>query len=131
MLGQMIEICGKKVFIPQKLLKKYQRHDSSEWVSIYYYKKKSIPIHDSQIKDNIEEVKYISSRLDYRKGVFYKMSQASYNDYHFDYYFKLKDNAPNLILSKTKKSKSDYQNQYALLDIEHKYKDGKILLEFD
>ena len=46
--------------------------------------------------------------LAYNKNVFYKMTTMSNQDTFFDYYFKLKNNLPKIVVKKSnRKGKSD------------------------
>jgi len=52
-------------------------------------------------KDNIDYDYEVSSTLAYNKNVFYKMTTMSNQDTFFDYYFKLKNDLPKIVVKKS------------------------------
>lgn len=122
-----------KIYCPPEIVAKYshKQNNPKEWTRFYYYKQKRryiIP------KENIQYDYEVSSTLNYNKNVFYKMTSMSSSDGYFDYYFKLKDNLPNVVVKKSnREGKSQRSKQIAT-----KYtppetcpKTGKFIVRFD
>ena len=97
-MSEVLDIGGEKY---KTKIKKQTIHRTTEgWSKLYFYRdRKRIEIE----KDNIKTDKEITSELDYNKKTFYKISIMSKEDPYFDYYFKLKDNAPSTIIKKSKR----------------------------
>tara|TARA_R110000796_G_scaffold90169_5_gene193942 strand:+ start:5041 stop:5448 length:408 start_codon:yes stop_codon:yes gene_type:complete len=89
-----------KIFCPANIVTKYKHKQQKpkEWTRFYYYKnkKRNIVTHE-----NIEYDYEVSSTLNYNKNTFYKMTTMSSSDGYFDYYFKLKDHLPNVVVKKS------------------------------
>lgn len=123
-----------KIFCPPEIVAKYshKQNNPKEWTRFYYYKNKRrfiIP------KDNIQYDYEVSSTLNYNKNVFYKMTSMSSSDGYFDYFFKLKDNLPNIVV---KKSNRDGKSQRSTTIATKKYEPpetcpetGKFIVRFD
>jgi len=96
-----------KVYCPPEIIQKYNhKHiNSKNWTRFYYYKDKK---RHAVGKENISYDYEVSSTLSYNKNVFYKMTTMSNQDGFFDYYFKLKNNLPKIVVKKSnRKNKSD------------------------
>ncbi len=89
-----------KVFCPTDVIQKYKHKHTNDknWTRFYYYKDKK----RHQVgNENIEFDYEVSSTLAYNKNVFYKMTTMSNQDGFFDYYFKLKNNLPKIVVKKS------------------------------
>ena len=96
-----------KVYCPTSVIQKYnhKHQNQKNWTRFYYYKDKK---RHAVGKDNIAYDYEVSSTLSYNKNVFYKMTTMSNQDGFFDYYFKLKNNLPKIVVKKSnRKNKSD------------------------
>lgn len=123
-----------KIYCPPEIVAKYshKQNNPKEWTRFYYYKQKRryiIP------KENIQYDYEVSSTLNYNKNVFYKMTSMSSSDGYFDYYFKLKDNLPNVVV---KKSNREGRSQRSKNITKSKYtppetcpETGKFIVRFD
>tara|TARA_R110000744_G_scaffold80657_4_gene158397 strand:- start:1047 stop:1454 length:408 start_codon:yes stop_codon:yes gene_type:complete len=123
-----------KIFCPPNIVTKYSHKQAApkEWIRFYYYKNKKKKLIFPQ---NIEYDYEVSSTLNYNKNTFYKMTTMSNQDGYFDYYFKLKDNLPNVVIKKSNRhNKSDktksFLNKLKVSDYERD-KHGKFILRFD
>jgi len=98
-----------KVFCPKEVVAKYnhkhQNQAKNAWTRFYYYKDKK---RHAVGKENLDYDYEVSSTLAYNKNVFYKMTTMSNQDTFFDYYFKLKNDLPKIVVKKSnRKGKSD------------------------
>jgi hypothetical protein len=123
-----------KIFCPPNIVAKYKHKQQApkEWTRFYYYKNKKRQIVSNE---NVDYDYEVSSTLNYNKNTFYKMTTMSSCDGYFDYYFKLKDHLPNVVVKKsnrhnktekTKKMTTPFEKPPYELD-----KDGKFILRFD
>ena len=88
-----------KVFCPKEVVAKYnhKHQKDKEWTRFYYYKDKK---RHAIGKENLDYDYEVSSTLAYNKNVFYKMTTMSNQDTFFDYYFKLKNDLPKIVVKK-------------------------------
>ncbi len=89
-----------KVYCPKEVVAKYKHKHTKEkdWTRFFYYKEKR---RHCVLPENIEFDYEVSSTLAYNKNVFYKMTTMSNQDTFFDYYFKLKDELPKIVVKKS------------------------------
>lgn len=89
-----------KVYCPKEVVAKYnhKHQKDKDWTRFYYYKDKK---RHAVGKDNIDYDYEVSSTLAYNKNVFYKMTTMSNQDTFFDYYFKLKNDLPKIVVKKS------------------------------
>jgi len=135
-----IWIDGKSYQVPNEIIKNsHKHHQPKKWVAMWFYvKNKKSLVFPNEIVDDI-----ITSKSEYQKDIFYKMSFVSASDNAFDYYFKLKDNVPKNIVKKNSKfgtgknpkkrtGKKHNKNNQKKKDIMNKYpiKNGKFVLNF-
>ena len=120
-------VVGDKIFESEVVPKKYKKRKNN-WKKLYYFKKRK---KTEIIPKNITTDKIITSALQYQVGVFYKISQESERDEYFDYYFILKEDAPQTILKPTRRHhkktawKYERSNEFELDEC------GNIVLTFD
>tara|TARA_Y100001963_G_scaffold157069_1_gene252259 strand:+ start:1694 stop:2119 length:426 start_codon:yes stop_codon:yes gene_type:complete len=120
---------------------KSKHRNPKNWTKFYWYRDRT----RTEVKaDKVKEDKVITSRLDYCKNTFYKISAMSSQDEYFDYYFKLKDNVDKVVVKKNNRYKdpefnpnnplkkkridwrdNSYPSKYDYSD------DGKIIVRFD
>ena len=96
-----------KIYCPANIITKYSHKHKipSDWIRFYYYKDKQ---RQEASMDDIAFDYEVSSTLNYKKNVFYKMTTMSNTDAFFDYYFKLKNDLPKIVVKKSnRKGKSD------------------------
>jgi hypothetical protein len=95
---------GKNVYIPNELFNQSHIHRKKEqWVRLWFYKNRK----KYEVKPNEIQMDYdITSKLEYQKGTFYKISQLSHDDNYFDYYYKLKTGLPKDIFKKNNRYKT-------------------------
>jgi len=124
-----------KVFCPKEVVAKYnhKHQNQKNWTRFYYYKDKKRHIVG---KDNLEYDYEVSSTLAYNKNVFYKMTTMSNQDTFFDYYFKLKNDLPKIVVKKSnRKGKSDRTknvNEKIKKEIDYEMSsDGKFICRFN
>tara|TARA_R110000803_G_scaffold101544_4_gene169480 strand:- start:267 stop:671 length:405 start_codon:yes stop_codon:yes gene_type:complete len=100
---ETIEIGGNSFLLPDDVITKTHKHRKKDkWVSMWFYKDhKKNRVFKKDIKDDF----IITSKLEYQKGIFYKMSQLSAEDDCFDYYYKLKDGVSKNIVKKNQRYK--------------------------
>ena len=97
------EINGELYLITEGLkINPHKHRDVNNWVSLWFYKGRKKQLVEP---DAIQLDKIITSKLDYQKNIFYKMSSMSKEDEHFDYYFKLKENTPKNLVKKNNRYK--------------------------
>tara|TARA_R110000765_G_scaffold247408_4_gene349345 strand:+ start:380 stop:793 length:414 start_codon:yes stop_codon:yes gene_type:complete len=130
--NQVIEIDGKTYLLPMEVLDKNHIHrKKKKWVSMWFYKnRKKTRVYKTETKDDL----IITSKLEYQKGIFYKMSQLSAEDNCFDYFYKLKEGVPKNIVKKNQRYKVKKYNNKAWRNIPHKapeIKDGKFIVYFN
>tara|TARA_R110002012_G_scaffold317421_1_gene533728 strand:+ start:1240 stop:1644 length:405 start_codon:yes stop_codon:yes gene_type:complete len=130
---QTIKIDGKSYILPQEVIDKNHIHRKKKnWVSMFFYKnRKKTRVWKKDCKDDL----IITSKLEYQKGIFYKMSQLSAEDDCFDYFYKLKDNVPKNIVKKNQRykmhkkyNKNDWKNVPPTYNQDE---DGKFIVRFD
>jgi len=128
-------INGKEFLIPDKILqiKKKQKHRvKQQWCNLYFFKKRMKKKVDPI---NVKEDLVITSALQYQRNTFYKMSAISREDDTFDYYYKLKEDAPIDIVKKknrpAKKVNSNWRNYKKPLNEYERSNDGKFVVRFD
>jgi len=84
----IITINEDNYLLPKDVIKNHKHRNKNNWVKMWFFKDRK----RTEIEKNYIHVdKEITSKLEYQKNVFYKMSQLSFEDEHFDYFFKLKD----------------------------------------
>ena len=82
-----IKLGKKEYIISKKLLKKKRKHrNPKNWVTLWFYKDRL----RTKISGKIACDSMITSKLEYQKNTFYKMSAMSLEDPTFDYFFCLK-----------------------------------------
>ena len=74
-------IDGKRYIVPNEIIKNsHKHHEPQKWVAMWFYKKnKKKIVFPNQICDDI-----ITSKSEYQKDMFYKMSFVSASDDSFD-----------------------------------------------
>ena len=98
------QINGKKYIVPSDINERKHKHrDKKNWVSLWFYRERK---KTSVKKKNIKPDFVITSKLEYQKDVFYKMTQLSLADDSFDYYYKLKENSTKNIVKKNSRYKN-------------------------
>ena len=104
-----IQIEGKKYILPQEVLDKDHIHrNKKRWISMWFYKnRKKTRVYKKDVKDDL----IITSKLEYQKGIFYKMSQLSAEDDCFDYFYRLKEDCPKNIVKKNQRYKFNYKKK--------------------
>jgi hypothetical protein len=130
------KINGENYLIPPNIKLDLHKHrNEKNWVSLWFFKnRKKTKIDPSSIKCD----KIITSKLEYQSNIFYKMSQMSDEDMHFNYYFRIKDDLKkkNIIKKnsrykkghptyKNKRIKDEYKSPPLQMD-----KDGKYIVTF-
>lgn len=125
-----------KIYCPPSIITKYKHKQQKpkDWTRFYYYKnKRRHLVEGSAVSYDYE----VSSTLNYNKNTFYKMTTMSSQDGYFDYYFKLKDHLPNVVVKKCNRhNKSDkvqqitppYKNKFSNYEMTD---DGKFIVRFD
>ncbi len=91
---------GKEYFIPPHLIKKHCfEYNDTDWgvSTCYFYKKKKQKV---EVLPNKILPDYISDISKYEEDVFYKLTAVSTKSKHFNYYVKIKDKQPKIILLK-------------------------------
>jgi len=82
-----ITLHNEEYIVSKKLLKRTHKHRyPKNWTTLWFYKDRL----RTKINGKISCDKYITSKLEYQRGTFYKMSAMSREDPTFDYYFCLK-----------------------------------------
>lgn len=123
-----------KIFCPPNIVAKYKhkQQNPKEWVRFYYYKNKKRHIVDA---DAVSYDYEVSSTLNYNKQTFYKMTTMSTQDGYFDYYFKLKEHLPNVVVKKSNRhNKSEKTQQITPPYKKNNYEmteDGKFIVRFN
>jgi hypothetical protein len=96
---EIINIDNNKYNLLKKPNKRVHRTD--DWIRLYFYRNRK--------KTKVECVKdydrEITSSLDFNKNTLYRITAMSNQDEHFDYFFKVKDNAPKVIVKKNKRGR--------------------------
>lgn len=93
----------EKYLIPRDLnINPHKHRKKKNWVSLWFYKQRR---KTSVLPNQISTDRVITSKLEYQKDIFYKMSSMSREDSYFDYYFKLKDNTPKDLVKKNNRYK--------------------------
>jgi len=102
-----------KIYCSPEIVAKYKHKQKKpqEWTRFYYYKQKRYKIPNENIQYDYE----VSSTLNYNKNVFYKMTAMSNNDGYFDYYYKLKDELPNVVVKKSNRYGKSQATQLKVL----------------
>jgi len=127
-------INDQNYLIPEGLnINPHKHRDKTKWVSLWFYKgrrKKAVLPHQ------VEVDKVITSKLEYQKDIFYKMSSMSKEDCYFDYYFKLKDDIPKDLVKKNNRYKKINPKKKKKFDeyISKPYKrdaEGKFIVTFN
>lgn len=123
-----------KVYCPPEIVAKYQHKQQKprDWVRFYYYKNKKRNI------VNAKDIKYdyeVSSTLNYNKDTFYKMTGMSSTDGYFDYYFKLKEHLPNVVVKKSNRNNKTERTKIMSKPTDKKHYDidenGKFIIKFE
>lgn len=131
----IITIEGKKYILPKEVKEREHTHRKKKgWISMWFYKnRKKTRVYKKDVKDDL----IITSKLEYQKGIFYKMSQLSAEDDCFDYYYKLKDDVPKNIVRKNARYKNPFaknRNNWKNVKFENNYEqaeDGKFIVRFN
>ena len=113
MTDVIAEINGENYIVPAKINKKRHTHRNPQnWVSLWFYKDRK----KTRVLEPLDVVsdKVITSKLEYQKDIFYKMSQMSEEDEFFDYYFKLKHviKDKNIVKKNNRYKKGNPRNKY-------------------
>jgi len=133
-------INGENYIVPAKINKKQHIHRRPDnWVSLWFYKNRK----KTRVLEPLDVVsdKVITSKLQYQKDIFYKMSQMSEEDEFFDYYFKLKHKIQkkNIVKKNNRYKKGNPRTKYNKNSYqwrEYKRKpfirdaSGRVILEF-
>ena len=125
----VIQIDSVNYYVPSSVTDKEHEHrDKEDWVRLWFYKdRKKIEIG----KDRLSCDCSITSKLEYKKGVFYKMTQLSAEDNVFDFYFILKDNMNKKdVVKKNSRYKKHVKEEWERHGRDFCTKDGKIILKF-
>ena len=95
-----------KYIIPSQIkLSKRQHRQKKGWINLYFFKQRQKKkVNKNCVQDDL----IITSKLEYQKGIFYKMSALSKSDDTFDFYYKLKDTAPKNVVKKNLKNKRKF-----------------------
>ena len=126
----VIQIDNVNYYVPSSVTDKEHEHrDKEDWVRLWFYKdRKKIEIG----KDRLSCDRSITSKLEYKKGVFYKMTQLSGDDDTFDYYFILKDRVTKKdIVKKNSRYKKSIKDEWEKQGRDVSTKSGKITLKFN
>jgi hypothetical protein len=127
------EINGEEYLIPEGLnINPHKHRDADNWISLWFYRGRR---RNKVTQDQILPDKVITSKLDYQKNIFYKMSSMSREDEHFDYYFRLKEDTPkNLVKKNTRYKKINPKKKVKFKEYKSppykKDKDGKYIVTF-
>ena len=130
-----IYLDGKKYILPHEIVKTtHKHHEPEKWVCMWFYKENhnKTAVFPDEIKSDI-----ITSKSEYQRGIFYKMSFVSANDDCFDYFFKLKEGVPKNIVKKNSKYKKSRDKQkkpkHTIQSIKEKYPivNGKFVVKFE
>lgn len=129
---KIIAIDGKNYVLPEEVVEKNHIHrKKNRWVSMWFYKnRKKTRVYKKQVKEDL----IITSKLEYQKGIFYKMSQLSAEDDCFDYFYKLKDDVPKNIVKKNQRYKLSYKKRNAWKNNTPDYnidENGKYVVSFN
>lgn len=128
-----------KIYCPPSLITKYSHKHKipNDWIRFYYYKNKQ----RKECGPNDIAFDYeVSSTLNYKKNVFYKMTTMSSDDNYFDYFFKLKGDLPKCVVKKCNRyGRSEKQKKFVKnIDWKNPPKkppeiseDGKFVCRFD
>jgi hypothetical protein len=111
---------GKEYFIPEHLIRKhcFETEDNDYGITTcYYYKKKR----KTEVLPNKIQPDYISTIKEYEEDVFYKLTSISRKSNHFDYFIKLKDKSPRIVILKNNVHSEElkpekYVSEYGKLD---------------
>jgi len=128
---ESIVINKVKYLIPNEIKQSKRKHRQNKgWINLYFFKKRQKKkVEKKWVQDDL----IITSKLEYQKGIFYKMSSLSKSDDTFDFYYKLKDTAPKNIVKKNlrnrKKCLKEKQSQIDRKDYEWT-NDGKVVVRF-
>ena len=133
-----IMINGKKYEVPHEIIENsHKHHEPKKWVAMWFYKKnKKELVFPHEISSDI-----ITSKSEYQRDIFYKMSFVSASDDCFDYFFKLKDNVPKNIVKKNSKfgsgknvkhrtKKQHKSKEFKRLTKKYPMKNGKFVVKF-
>ncbi len=128
---------GKKYEVPNEIIKNsHKHHEPNKWVAMWFYKKnKKQLVCPDEISSDI-----ITSKSEYQRDIFYKMSFVSAADDCFDYFFKLKPNVPKNIVKKNSKwgsgkkvktrTKKGQNKHFQKVKTKYPIKNGKFVLSF-
>ena len=87
-IKHILTINDTRYYIPDEVFEKAHKHRlPDEWVTLWFYKNRKRTMIDN---DYIKSDKLITSKLEYNKNTFYKMTTLSAEDDHFDYFYRLK-----------------------------------------
>jgi len=120
-----------KYLIPNDVKISNRKHRNTKgWCNMFFYKnRKKEPVPKYCVKDDL----VITSKLEYQKNIFYKMSALSKADDTFDFYYRLKDDAPKNIVKRNLRKKKKFKSVLRPFDpANYKWSaDGKIICSFD
>lgn len=129
---RIIIIEGKRYALPHVPMDKDHKHrNKKNWVSMWFYKNRK---KTRVLKSDVKEDLIITSKLEYQKGIFYKMSQLSAEDESFDYFYKLKEGGLNNIVKKNQRYKVGINRKNAWRDTKPNYetdKAGNFIVSFE
>ena len=87
-IRHILTINDVRYYIPNYVFEKAHKHRlPDEWITLWFYKKRQRTKID---KEFIKSDKEITSKLEYNRNTFYKMTTLSEDDDHFDYFYRLK-----------------------------------------
>jgi hypothetical protein len=132
------KINGEDFIIPPNLKLNQHRHREKEnWINLWFFKnRKKTKVDSNSIKCD----KIITSKLEYQSNIFYKMSQMSREDMHFNYYFRIKDDidTKNIVKKNSRYKKGHPAHKFNKKRIKNIYvspplkidDDGKFIVTF-
>ena len=112
---------GKNYYIPEHVIKNYAHlycDDDWGYTTAYYFKKKRKTI----VKPEEQKADYTVSKLSkYENDTFYKLTNESRKSKLFDYFIKLKDKSPRIVILKNNVHSEElkpekYVSEYGKLD---------------
>ena len=107
-----IQIKNEKYHVPDELKTaiKSKHRNPKTWCKFYWYRDRTKQEVD---QNKIKQDKVITSRLDYCRDTFYKISAMSAQDEYFDYFFKLKPHLDKTVVKKNERFKKESFNPQA------------------
>jgi len=137
-IQHIMTIDGVKYYIPNRIMEKQHKHRiNNEWVTLWFYKNRR---QFTTIKKDVKIDKEITSKLEYKRDTFYKMTTLSEEDPHFDYFFKLKEEIKTgNVVKRNGRFTRTGQRKGISLNRKHEYgygkkyeyaENGKVILKF-